>query len=173
MKPKLRSNKAPIELLEEAVHLLRRSPATVLATYYLGALPFVLGLLFFWADMSRSPFAPRILVGGSLGLALLFVWMKTFQAIFARQLRALASNRQVPSVTLRRCLRIFVTQSVLQPAGLFLLPLALLVFLPFGWTCAFFQNITALDDGEEPGLGSLLNKARQQATRSARQNHLA
>ena len=173
MKQKPRSDKAPIELLEEAVHLLRRSPTTILVIYYLGALPFVLGLLFFWADMSRSPVAPRILVGGSLSLALLFVWMKTFQAIFARQLRALASNRQVPSLTLRRCLRIFVTQSVLQPAGLFLLPLALLVFLPFGWTCAFFQNITALDDGQEPGLGSLLNKARQQATRSARQNHLA
>src|SRR6267142_5270208 len=173
MNPKRRSDKAAFELIEEAVHLLRQSPAGVLATYYLGALPFVLALLFFWADMSRDAFAPRMLVGGALGLAVLFVWMKAWQAVFARQLRALASNRPVPSMTLRRWMRILFTQSVLQPFGLFLLPLALLVFLPFGWAYAFFQNVTALDEGEEPGIGVLMNKARRQATLWPRQNHVA
>jgi hypothetical protein len=145
----------------------------VLATYYLGALPFALALLFFWADMSRDAFAPRMLVGGAVGLAVLFVWMKAWQAVFARQLRALASNRPVPSMTFRRWTRILFTQCVVQPFGLFLLPLALLVFLPFGWAYAFFQNVTALDDGEEPGIGSLMNKARRQATLWPRQNHVA
>src|SRR5882762_1082239 len=173
MNAKRRSDKSAFELIEEAVHLLRQSPADVLATYYLGALPFVLGLLFFWADMSRNAFAPRMLVGGALGLAVLFVWMKAWQAVFARQLRALASNRPVPSMTLRRWMRILFTQSVLQPFGLFLLPLALLVFLPFGWAYAFFQNVTALDEGEEPGIGVLMNKARRQATLWPRQNHVA
>ena len=37
-------------LVEEAVVLLRRQPLA-LARYYIGALPFVLGFLFFWADM--------------------------------------------------------------------------------------------------------------------------
>src|SRR5204862_2137983 len=68
MNPKRRSDKSAFELIEEAVHLLRQSPSGVLATYYLGALPFVLALLFFWADMSRDAFAPRMLVGGALGL---------------------------------------------------------------------------------------------------------
>lgn len=172
MNPKRRSDKPAFELIEEAVHLLRQSPTGVLATYYLGALPFVLGLLFFWADMSRNAFAPRMLVGGALGLATLFVWMKTWQTVFARQLRALASNRPVPIVTLRRWSRIFFAQSVLQPFGLFLLPLAVLIFLSLAWACAFFQNITALDDGEEAALGPLINKARRQATLWPRQNHV-
>jgi hypothetical protein len=173
MNLKRRSDKPAFELMEEAVHLLRQAPAGVLATYYLGTLPFILALLFFWADMSRNAFAPRMLVGGALGLAVLFVWMKTWQAVFARQLRALASNRAVPSITFRRWTQILITQCVLQPFGLFLLPLALLVFLPFGWVYAFFQNATALDEGEEPGIGTLINKARRQATLWPRQNHVA
>jgi len=44
-----------LDLMEEATHVLRAAPAGTLAIYYLGAIPFVLGLLFFWADMSRSP----------------------------------------------------------------------------------------------------------------------
>jgi hypothetical protein len=173
MNPKRRSDKPAFELIEEAVHLLRQAPAGVLATYYLGALPFVLALLFFWADMSRNAFASRMLVGEALGLAVMFVWMKAWQAVFARQLRALASNRPVPSMTLRRWTRILFTQCVLQPFGLFVLPLALPVLLPFGWVYAFFQNVTALDEGEEPGIGVLINKARRQATLWPRQNHVA
>jgi hypothetical protein len=173
MNPKRRSDKSAFELIEEAVHLLRQAPSAVLATYFLGALPFVLALLFFWADMSRDAFAPRMLVGGAVGLAVLFVWMKAWQAVFARQLRALASNRAVPSITFRRWTRILFMQCVVQPFGLFLLPLALLVILPFGWAYAFFQNVTALDDGEKPGIGALMNKARRQASLWPRQNHVA
>jgi len=39
--------KAPLELVEEAFHLVRLAPAGVLAAYYLGSLPFVLALLYF------------------------------------------------------------------------------------------------------------------------------
>ena len=53
-----------LELIEEAVHLLRRAPGPVLAIYYFGSLPFVLALLYFWADMSRSPLAYQHLAGG-------------------------------------------------------------------------------------------------------------
>ena len=172
MNPKHSSDKTAFQLIEEAVHLLRQSPASVLATYYLGALPFVLALLFFWTDMSRNAFAPRMLVGGALGLAVLFAWMKAWQSVFARQLRMLASNHPVPAVTLRPWSRTFLTQSMLQPFGLFLLPLALLLVLPFGWAYAFFQNATALDGGEKPAVGILINQARRHATLWPRQNHV-
>src|ERR1019366_3929068 len=65
---------AALELLEQAVHRLRDAPAATLATYYVGALPFVLGLLFFWADMSRSAFADQHVAGAALGVAGLFLW---------------------------------------------------------------------------------------------------
>ena len=38
-----------LALLEQAVHLLRRSGGSALAAYYLGSLPFVLALLYFCA----------------------------------------------------------------------------------------------------------------------------
>lgn len=43
-------------LAEQAVFLLRRRGAPALFAYYIGTFPFVLGLLFFWSDMSRNPF---------------------------------------------------------------------------------------------------------------------
>src|SRR5882724_2851552 len=121
---KRHADKGAFELIEEAVHLLRRAPATTLAIYYLGALPFLLGLLFFWADMSRDPFASRQLAGASLGLAGLFIWMKGWQALFARHLRALAAGQPMPPMKLRQYTRIFISQAALQPSGLFLLPLS-------------------------------------------------
>ncbi len=80
--------KGAIEILEEAVHLLRMAPASLLAVYYVGSLPFVLGLLYFWADMSRSAFAARHCVEASLALAFLYLWMKSWQAVFASRLKA-------------------------------------------------------------------------------------
>jgi hypothetical protein len=49
--------KPALEILEEAVHSLRSTPAAVLCLYFTGALPFVLGYLYFWADMSAGAFA--------------------------------------------------------------------------------------------------------------------
>ena len=71
-----RQGKGAFDLIEEATQLLRTAPVATLAVYYLGAIPFVLGLLFFWADMSRSPFAHQHHAEAALGLALLFFWMK-------------------------------------------------------------------------------------------------
>ena len=61
----LQQGKGAFELLEEAFHLLRLAPASTLAIYYLGSLPFILALLFFWSDMSRSAFAAQRLAACS------------------------------------------------------------------------------------------------------------
>src|SRR5207253_1825772 len=102
-------DKGAVELIEEAVHLLRRAPAASLALYYAGTLPFVLGLLYFWADMSRSPFAGQHLAEASLGVAGLFIWMKFCQAIFARRLRASMTGEPTPLLGLRRSARIVLS----------------------------------------------------------------
>jgi hypothetical protein len=174
MKPAQRhqQGKAVFDLIEEATHLLRGAPAATLAVYYAGAIPFVLGLLFFWAEMSRSPLAPQHLAGGSLGLTALFLWMKCCQAIFARRLRAQAAGQPPTPLSARRCARIFFAQAVIQPSGLFLLPVALVPTLPFPWVYAFYQNVSALDDGGEAAGGSLLKNARRQAALWPRQNFL-
>lgn len=154
-----------VDLLEQATVLLRSAPLEALACYYLGSLPFMLGLLWFWADMSRSPAAHLRLSGGALGLALLFIWMKVWQARFcSRLLTHLDGSQQRPSLVSS-----ILIQGGLQPWGFIVLPLAALVTLPLGWCYAFFQNLTAL---EGPDIRSTLQTARRQALLWPGQNHL-
>src|SRR5512140_68006 len=132
--------KTAFEIIEEAVQLLRSHPANLLASYYIGSLPFVLGLLYFWTDMSRSAFANQHLAEAALGTALLFLWMKTWQAIFARRL--LDALTGSPALRFREYPRVLLAQTALQPTGLFLIPLASIPLLPFAWVYAFYQDVT-------------------------------
>jgi hypothetical protein len=159
------------DIVEEATHLLRTAPIATLAVYYLGAIPFVLGLLFFWADMSRSPLAPQHISGASFGLALLFFWMKFCQTLFARRVRAQAAREAYLAPGFRRGLRIFFMQAIIQSTALFLLPLASIPALPFPWAYALYQNATALDKGEDEGTAALLKKSWRQAKLWAKQNN--
>src|SRR5579859_2125579 len=70
MKPRAKGvRRTALEILEEAVHLLRSAPAGALAAYLTGSVPFLLGLLYFFADMSRNAFAGEHLLSASLILA--------------------------------------------------------------------------------------------------------
>ena len=170
MKLRRQQGKSAFDLIEEATHRVRTAPAATLAVYYLGAIPFVLGLLYFWADMSRSPFADQHLIDSALGLGALFLWMKFWQVIFARRLRAHVAGEPVPRWNIRRWGRVFLAQTFAQPFGLFVLPLSLLPILPFAWVYAFYQNVTVLDDGGPAGASLLLKKSWKQATLWPRQN---
>ncbi len=161
------------DVIEEATHLLRTAPIATLTTYYLGAIPFVLGLLYFWADMSRSPLAPQHIAGASFGLALLFFWMKFCHSLFSRRVRAQAAHEAFRAPGFRRGLRIFFMQGVIQSTALFLLPLAALPVLPFPWVYAFYQSANALDTGEDEGTAALMKKSWSQAKLWPKQNNAA
>lgn len=163
--------KESLQLIEEAVHLLRLAPLSHLAWYFYGTLPFVLAALYFWGDMSRSPFAAQHLVGGAFAIGFLFLWMKTCHAIFSRAMRCLVSGENA-GLKPSRILRIFLTQSALQPTGLFFLPLALVPMLPFPWVFAFYQNLGALDEGETLDVRALARNATSQALLWPQQNHV-
>ena len=156
------AGRGALELIEEAVHLLRLAPAGVLLTYYAGALPFVLTLLYYWADMSRGSYASDRAGLGALVLAALFLWMKTWQAVFAAQLRARISGHAAAPWTPRRLGRLFAVQAALQPLGLFVLPLSVPLIVTFGWAFAFSQNLTAVA-AECDGVRASSRRAAQQA----------
>jgi hypothetical protein len=167
-----REGKGALELIEEATHLLRCAPPSALAAYYLGALPFVLGFLYFWVDMARSPFAYQHLTGAALAVAGLFFWMKFWQAIFARILCSSLSNVPAPPLKVADYGRLVVAQTALQATGLFLLPLALIPALPWPWVYAFYQNLTAFADTESPSLTPVAKKAVRHAALWPVQNHV-
>jgi len=173
MKPSRHQQSRPaLDLIEEAIHLLRTAPGGVVASYFIGTLPFILGLLYFWADMSRSPYARQHVVEAALGVTLLFVWMKFWQTVFARQLRAFAAGETPPPLTARRCYRIAIGQAALQTTGLFLLPLAAIPALPLAWVYAFYQNLTALGDSDARAVRELFRRSAKQARLWPQQNHL-
>ena len=164
-----------LDLLEEAVHLLRRAPAGTWGYYYGATLPFVLGLLFCWADLSRDPDAESLAPWAALGLAALFLVMKTGQAVFASQLRAglLGVGGGERPWTVGRLWRLFRVQATLQPSGFIVLPLAAVATLPFAWVYAFYQHLTTAGDEADGSARAALAHAGRLARPWARQNHVA
>ena len=160
-----------IRIIEEATRLLREAPLRVLTVYYVGSLPFALGLLYFWADMSRSALAEKYAAVASLGLAILFAWMKCWQALFARQLHYLIRGQTAARPTMRQLLRLAAIQTWLQAFGLVLLPLSAVLVLPLAWVYAFYQNLTALAHREEGGAWDLVRLAWKQAKLWPLANH--
>jgi len=144
-----------LDILEEVFGALRRAPSA-LAAYYVGSVPFVIVLLWFWADTSKSAFAEDRLGQGAAILALSFVWMKVWQAAYAQSVRRAISDEPAWPWTLRRVARVALHQLIVQPSGLILMPVALLALVPFPWVYAAYQNATALDDGHDPGVRRLV-----------------
>jgi hypothetical protein len=153
----MRNERGAVDILEEAVWLLRSAPASAHVAYLAGAVPFILALLFFWNDMTHSPFASEHLVTGSLALASLYIWKNVWQAMFnARLFRVLSpASTQTGSVW-----RLIFVEAAIQPVGL-------LVPLPFPWLVAFFRNASLFAAFGDPGP---MQAARRQAVLWTRQN---
>ena len=159
--------RSAIELLEEAFHLLREAPPGLLLIYYVGTLPFLLGVLFFWAEMAHSAFAAAHCAEESLGLALLYIWMSFWHARFARSLYLRLTGAPAPAQV--EVWRTTHLQALVQSTKLFVLPVAFLCLLPLASVFAFYQNAAVLADAA-PGFRSLVSQSARQARYRARQN---
>src|SRR6476660_9229812 len=96
-----RTEKEPLELCDEALFLLRSLPASAWTIYLLGVGPFLLGLLYFWTDMTRGFVSEDRLVSGALALSIFFVWMKCCQSVFAGKMWAKVSGVAKPRMRSR------------------------------------------------------------------------
>ena len=166
------SQRAPetLDLLEEALYILRCSRLSDMLLYYFGSVPFVLGLLYFWTDMSHNARAAEHCLEASLGLAGLFVWMKSWHTVWASRLREHLSGRPPTPWTLSRSMQMVLLQAFFQPWYFLVMPIAMLFLVPVAWAYALFQNITVLGDGTEPSFLALWRRASQQALLWHRQN---
>jgi hypothetical protein len=167
------ARRTALEVIEEAVQLLRAAPAGALLCYYLGSVPCLLGLLYFWADMSRSAFAREHLIESALGVGTLYVWMKCWHAVFAAKLRANLLMEPEAPWTFARVARLVLIQTAVQPTGLFVRLFAAQILIPYVWTYSFYQNVTVLGDGTTAEFGSVIRGATRQAGLWQRQAHLA
>jgi hypothetical protein len=137
-----------LELIEEAVHVLRLAPARTLLVYYAGAVPFVMGLLFFWAHMTWFQPAGEVVAWAAGGLVLLFAALKAAQAEFCAQLMAGRLGQPALPWSWRRFGRVALTQLRVQSWALVAQIAALVLTVPFGWVHAYAQNLVVLADEE-------------------------
>ena len=156
---------------EEAILLARRAPPDAWLCYLGGTIPFVLGILYFWSDMSRGANAFERCVPAALGLAFLFMIMKLGHAMYAARLLDVLAGRRRPW-TFRRIRRMAWVQSAIQPWGLFAVPLSLALMMPFVFVHGYFQNLTVLADGDDLDLKPLRRRAWQLAQQNLFSHYL-
>jgi hypothetical protein len=102
----------------------------------------------------------------------LFVWMKLWQAMFARRLAADLAREAPAPIRGHDLLRVIGSQTLVHSTGLFLIPIAANLLLPSHWVFAFYQNATALAF-REPTASGLFRRSWKQACVGPLQGHAA
>ena len=168
-----RAGKPAIDLLEEAVRLLRRAPVSTLLCYFIGSVPCMIAALFFFSDMSHGAFGAARLLPASVVLTALYFWMKCWQSVFTAHLRAILLLAEPPRWTAARIVRLAATQITVHAAGLLLYPAALVLAVPFIWISNLLLNVTVLGDGADAGTQrELWARAWKQGRRWTLQGHM-
>ena len=168
MSKKKQNKHRAIDLLETAVHLLRcLSPASWII-YLIGTLPFVLGLLFFFSEMITLSFATSRCFPEAIGLVLLYLWMRSWQAIFAQQLLKTLSHQPNTPISFRLMVRQTGFQAAYAARGLALLPFAIVSVILLPWVLAY-TNMLCIVDVNQP-FAEAAKEARKAARFRSRQN---
>lgn len=163
--------KSALEIIEAAVFILRNHFLSILSVYFIGSLPFVTAFLYFWTDMSQSAFASEHIISASLSLALLFIWMKCWHVVFCRKVISHIRLQPAPRWSLKQIFRLISSQSFFAGCGAIILPIAMILTLPFGWIYTFYQNIYQVDNGSRP-LKDIIKKSWYSAKLWPGQNHI-
>jgi len=163
---------AAADLIEEAVHLLRRN-LRELVWYYAGTGPFVVALLYFWAFVAWFAPLDGEIAAGALLLAVLFGWMKAGQRRFALGLLGRRLGGEPPRWTAGRWLAEMAAQFRLQTPGILLVPLAAAFGVPLGWVYCYYQSATAIPPPKDGDSRSVRELAWEQMQLWPVQNHLA
>jgi hypothetical protein len=159
-------------LAEEAVQLILRAGLAPLSVYAIGTVPFVLGLVAYVGAMAHSGIAHIYVGTGALGLALLFMWMKAFQARFAQHLRAELRDTALTPWSVRAFFSSLCRQAFIHASVVIVYPVAFVTVLPMGFAAALYQNTSVLDDGSPQSARALATEALAQARLWPKQNHI-
>jgi hypothetical protein len=155
------SDVGAIEIIEEAIHVLRGAGVRALAVVWTGAIPFSLGLLLFWRDMTRYSRSVGLCAWESLLLVVLLVWLSVWRGRFASMIHAQLSGA-TPAGS-EGSLRPVGVHWLLGNCKLLLMPLATVAVLPVPGAIAFFRIATAVAAVDGKDFFSTVAKARKLA----------
>ncbi len=159
-----------IPLLEDAVHLVRRAPASTMLCHLVGSAPLALGLLIFWNDVTNTHTSNSTCAIESMVLALLLTWMNCWRAVFAGRLRRLLSGAADAPWSWQRVWNLLAGQAFLGSTRLIAVPAAGLIVFPFAWVVSFYRSATALADRDDLDVLQLIARARHLAGLQRRQS---
>lgn len=171
---KRRKESGAMQILEEAFHLVRTAGVKAYWRYYLGAVPWALGLLYFSADMGRSSLAARDAAFLSIALAGIYLWMRTMQASFCTVLWEQLNPGGVPAMNRTERFRALGALALVHSLQAPLLAVGLFFAIPLGWILAMQQNFSVLALTRKPGrrpLRDLFLDAIRMAHEQWAQNH--
>ncbi|HRQ89764.1 MAG TPA: hypothetical protein PLA50_13270, partial [Bacteroidia bacterium] len=169
-----RQETGALQILEEAFHLVRSADIKAIWIFYLGAVPWSVGLLFFVADMGRSSFAQRdagLAVGG---MVVLWLWMKYTQARYCAMLWDRLSPGHLPNPRKMDRLRALAAYWLLEAFQIPLVVVGCFFAVPLGWVLAMERNFVVLALTQKPGptpLRSLLGRSIRYSHEQWVQNH--
>ncbi|MCI0611492.1 hypothetical protein L0244_00740 [bacterium] len=174
MRWKRSSSRTPggIDLLEEAFFVLRNITPQLLISYLIGTIPFILGLLYFWTDMSRSPFAAAHIGQSALGMSFLYIWMKSWHSIFANRLLSGLTGEYRQPFSVSRTFRMIAAQLAIQPFSWILVPIFGVTTIALPWVQAFFHSYSITADGNHDDLRSAIKRAWTLSNLWQAQNHV-
>ena len=130
----------PIDLLEEAIHLLRRTSAITYAYYIVGATPFAILVFELLANGSYHRYLAEHLTDSVPKLAITYCWMKGFQALACQRLLAAYSGESARRFKPLELVQLWFAQCAVQPWGILIKPMAFLILVPSPFVDAFFQT---------------------------------
>ncbi len=164
--------RSAVELAEEALALLRRTPAA-LAWHWAGLVPFWLAVLWYWTDMTHGALARQRCSVGALAVAVLYLWKRAAQSRAGAWVRSAAVDAAPARWTGRDWLAMaglhagYSTWSLLAAV-----PMALAV-APLGWWLAWHESLTAVCDRPAHDAGDAPRRAWASARADPAQNHMA
>lgn len=160
-----------VELVEEALALLRRTPVA-LAWYLVGAVPFWLSLLWYLSDMTHGAFARQRCLVGALAVAALYIWKRAAQSRAGAWLRAAAVDAIPVQWTWRDWFAIAGLHARYSSWSLFAAVPALLALAPVGWWLAWHETLTGVCDQPSHDVGAAPRRAWAAARSDPGQTHL-
>jgi hypothetical protein len=150
----------PVELLEEALQILRGAGTSILIQYWTGAIPFGIALLLLLHDMSLS-WGAELLLRDSFACAAAYLWLSYWKSRASRATMSLLTGEQEAELS-----RVngFARQAIFQTMKLFVMPFAVASILGWPAGSALFRTLA---------LGTSFRKAFTAATERYAENLLA
>ena len=162
-----------IELVERAVSALVGLPGSAWCVYLIGTVPFGLVLLYFFTDMSVSPYALERLGADSLLVTGCALWWRACQARFGTVLLASWGSVEATGWSAREWIMVALRQGAFLALFIFLSPIAMILVLPTGWLLAYFQEAVIFGGTPALNIQTLGQRSMAMIHVWQRQNHVA